>query len=140
VALKANSVDQTKTDIYIRNQKTKAEKLFITLPDVCRMSGPDAQYHHGDLYIIRTTGSKVAPTPRGDCSGGGPDFRRELWKYDPDKQGAQIFPGFVSSYLFSDDEKVVAIDTGVDVRFLANDGKVLKTLTSADVGLENPSL
>jgi hypothetical protein len=138
--LKANSVDQTKTDIYIRNQKTKEERLFITLPDVCRMNGPDAQYHHGDLYIIRTSGGKVAPTPGGDCSGSGPDFKRELWRYSPDKQGAQIFPGTVGSYLFSADEKVVAIDTGLDMRFLAGDGKVLRTLSSSDVGLENPSL
>ncbi len=140
MVVKANSADQTKTDIYIKNEKTKEERLFITLSDVCRMSGPDAQYHHGDLYIIRTTGSKIVRSTHGDCFGGGPDFKRELWKFSPDKKGTQIYPGSVIGYLFSDNEKVLAVETSADVQLLADDGKVLKTLTPADVGLENPSL
>jgi hypothetical protein len=139
VVMKANPVDQTKTDIYIKNQKTKEEKLFITLPDVCRMSGPHEQYHHGFLYIIRTTG-KIVRSAKGDCLGGGPDFRRELWKYGPDEQGTLIYPGTVMAYMFSNDEKVLAIDTNDDVRFLADDRKVLRTLTPTDLGLDSPSL
>ncbi|MGC2464858.1 MAG: hypothetical protein WA517_06650 [Candidatus Acidiferrum sp.] len=138
--VKANPADPTKTDIYLKDDKTKEEKLFITLPDVCRRSGPDAQYHDGSLFIIRTTGSGITRSAQGDCLGGGGDYKRELWKFGTDKKGTQIFPGYVGGYLFSAKGGLLAVETNTDVQFLAADGKVLKTLTPGDLGLQAPSL
>jgi len=137
VVVKENSTDKLKSDIYLKDKKTGQENLFITITDVYRNHYHNSEYHNGNVYIIRRTGGDFGYQNN-------PNWTDELWKYNQQKQGTNIYSNRGLDFRVSDDEKFISVfDSGSDntgevrnITFLKNDGSVIKILTSKDLGLE----
>jgi hypothetical protein len=142
VAWKVNSEDPTKTDVYRVDAKTKQQQFLVTLSDVCRHQFIGEQHQSGDVYMIRTTGSKTRVTSTGECAGWGEDSRRELWKYDASGKGLSIATR-VDNFQVSQDGKLLALSNlpeSGDLTIMAADTTVLKVISHADVGIEDPEV
>jgi len=81
VITRSNSSDGLLTDIYIRNASTRVETLLMSLPDVNRDNYHIAEYHNGDLYILRRIGD-----PQVDQN-----WSDQLWRYDSPGNGKMLF-------------------------------------------------
>jgi hypothetical protein len=81
VITRPNSSDGSLTDIYIQNASTKVETLLMSLTGVNKDSYPNAEYHNGNLYIMRRMGD-----PQVD-----PNWSDQLWRYDSPGNGKMLF-------------------------------------------------
>ncbi len=121
VALKENKIDKTNTDVYLKDKEGK-EIFFATIPDVYRNHYHPAEYHKGNLYVILRKG-KVSSRNWSD----------ELWKYNQLRQGLKLFTGQGIDFRVSEDEKLIAVETGKEVSILDADGRVLKVFKDKEL-------
>jgi hypothetical protein len=82
VVLKENQRDETKTDVYLKNKTTEQEESYMTLTDVYWNHYHAVEYLDDNLYIIRRIGYEGYPDE---------EWSDELWKYNPDKKGINLF-------------------------------------------------
>jgi hypothetical protein len=81
VITRSNSSDGSLTDIYIRNASTRVETRLMSLPDVNSDNYHIAEYHNGNLYILRRMGDPQADQNWSD----------QLWRYDLNGNGKLLF-------------------------------------------------
>lgn len=101
VVIKENSTDKNLSDIYLKNNKGK-ETFFMTLSEIYRHHYHPAEYHDGNLYIIRRTGGEEGFEDI-------PDWTDELWKYSSDKQGTKLSSSRGLDFRVSDDGRLIAV-------------------------------
>lgn len=137
VFLRENRNDTTKTDVYLRDPRNNQEVFHITLANVHRYHYHSAEYHNGNLYIIRRIGD--AYDYQDDTN-----WTDELWRYNAQKQGVKLFSSRGLDFRVSADESFIAIIgsegdgiTEENLIFLRHDGSVFRVFTPDQVGVEN---
>lgn len=108
VVLKENNNDKTKTDVFVKNEKNGQETFLITLSDVYTDHYHPAEFHNGNLYIIRRTGGNTGYLTN-------PNWTDKLWKYwKANQQGVELFLNRGLDFRISNDENFIAIVGGED--------------------------
>jgi hypothetical protein len=113
-------------DVFLKNKKTGKETFFINLPDIYVEHYHNAEFHNGNLYIIRRTG--------GDNGyRNNPNWTDMLWRYDASKQGKQLFAVQGLDFRVSADEKYIAVGNSEKVTILDDNGNPLKSFDSTQL-------
>lgn len=102
ILLKTNSTDKSKTDVYLKDKKTGRENLFITLTDVYKRHHHNAEYHQGNLYIIRRIGEDDSYQLKSN-------WMDELWRYNSEKQGTRLYSARGLDFRVSNSGRFAAI-------------------------------
>lgn len=134
VVMKENAADKTRDDIFLVDQEGK-ETLFTTTNNVNRNHYHVAEYHNGNIYLLKRTGF-VDGKPVDE------NWTDELWKFDESKRETKLFSAKGLDFRIATDEKHGAIffadpsQQGIlDIAMLDKKGAVVKTLNSASLGL-----
>lgn len=117
VVVEENPSDKTKTDVFLKDKRIGQETLFITLSDVDIDYYHPAEYHNGNLYIIRRASEEID----------------EIWRYNQQKQGEKLYAGRWFGFRVKDDEKVITITTAEEFNLLDNNGNKIKTFKADEV-------
>jgi hypothetical protein len=124
VLLKVNTQDSNKTDVYLKNLENNVEEFFLTISDVYREHAKSAEYHNGNLYIIRRVGYDGYPDE---------DFSDELWRYNSQKRGTELYSTKGLSFSVKPDETRIAIKADETIVFLDNSGEALRSFQEEDL-------
>ncbi len=130
VVLKETPHDKTKTDIYLKNPNTAQEIFYLTLSDVYKSHYHSAEYHNGNLYIIRRPGGE-------DAYRTNPNWTDELWKYTDQQQGQKIHSARGLDFRAANDETMITVTTNEEFNILDNNGGKIKTFPAEEVTI-NP--
>ena len=117
-------------DIFIKDEKSGKETFLMRLDKVYASAYHFAEYHNGNLYIIREFGYDPQTMRYSE------DYIRELWKYDKGGTGKKLFSAKGISFTIDPKEKFIAIDLGDnilriidintgEVKFIASVGTVI---------------
>lgn len=123
-------------DIFIRDEKSGKETFLMRLDKVCARHYHFAEYHNGNLYIIREFGYDPQTMKYSE------DYIRELWKYDKGGAGKKLFSAKGIDFRVDPNEKFVAIESGNILRIIdlnTNEVKLevpVRTLTHPDLSGE----
>lgn len=126
IIIKPNSSDPNKSDIYLKNYSTGAEKFFLTVNDRLYKEGNFYSYFYeyklGYIYLYKEVQNTT-----------------ELWKYDTSGNGTKLYANF-SRFNVSNNSKFIAITTIKNgVIIIDNNGKVLKEYTGGQLVPSNDS-
>jgi len=147
VTIRPNEQDKTLFDIVLIDPsipipvdpKDKSnESLFATTANVFAGHYHAAEYHNGNVYIIKRVGFENGqPIDQ--------NWTDELWKFGADKREAKIFSAKGLDFRFSVDEKHGAVffadpastpEQGIlDIAMIDKNGRISETLTSQTMGL-----
>ena len=121
VITQPNALDETKTDVLIRNTISGEEKLFITLDNIYREHYHNGEYHGGNLYIIKRI---------GDPGAADAEWSDELWRYDAQASGKMLISKKGLDFRAAPNETAIAIhynETGGNLlAFINTNGDVLQ--------------
>lgn len=124
--VRANPDDPNKTDIYLHDPQTDQSVFFITLADVYRGHYHNAEYHNGNLYVIRRTGYDYNSEINRD-------WTDELWKFNIKREGQRLFSTQGLDFRVSDDEQFISITNNDELNILNKNGDLVKTFPRADI-------
>ncbi len=132
VVVKDSSVDSAKRDVYLKDLETGEEKLFITLDDLNSSHYHPAEYHHGNVYLIRRTGGEYGY--QND-----PNWTDQLWIYTDKKQATKLYETQGLDFRVSTDEQSIAINTTDRPLTILNEtGGIVKKFTAQELGIDQP--
>ena len=125
ILLKENSQDTTNTDVYFQNQKSWTEVFFLTIADVERHHYHNNELHNGNLYIIKRIGYDGYPDE---------NWTDELWRYDLQKVGTQLYSAKGIDFRVAPNEEYIAIKTD-RLYIIDQQGDVVRTYAIDDLGI-----
>lgn len=76
----------TETEVYLIDESRRSETRLFALPDVYREHYHAAEFHAGELYVIRRPGGQEAYLTN-------PAWTDELWRYDSKGNGRKLYTG-----------------------------------------------
>lgn len=126
VVIKEVSVDNSKSDVYLKDRSTGEETLFITLADVYREHYHSAEFHNGNLYIITRTGEGLGYQDNTD-------WIDVLWRYNSQKQGQKLYSFQGLDFRVSSDEKYIAVFDNKVLTLLDKQGSIVKTFSNKEL-------
>lgn len=133
VVIQKNPSDKNKKDIYLKNNQTGKQSLFITITDDHQHHYHRAEYHNGNVYVVRRMCDDMGYVRRisDNFYTKNPQWTDELWRYSPQKPGVKLYTSQGIDFRVSDDEQFIAIsDRDKDllkITILNNEGKALKS-------------
>jgi hypothetical protein len=134
VRLQANASDAETTDVYLVD-RSGAEVKFITLAEVYRDHYHAAEFVDGNLYVIKRIGlNKAYPSDSIN-------WTDELWRFATDGKGQKLHAAQGLDFRVSAEEDLIAVllgpgtAGGPTIVLMDLDGKLVKTLSSADLGV-----
>jgi len=93
-------------DIFIKDEKSGEETFLMRLDKVYASHYHFAEYHNGNLYIIREFGYNPQTMTYSE------DYTRELWRYDKEGGGKKLFSAKGIDFRVDPKEKFVAMESG----------------------------
>lgn len=99
-------------DIFIKDEKSGKETFLMRLDKVYASHYHFAEYHNGNLYIIREFGYDSQTMTYSE------DYIRELWKYDKGGVGKKLFSAKGIDFRIDPKEKFIAIESGDILRII----------------------
>ena len=126
-------------DVTLQNDLTGELQLFLTLPDVNWQHYHPAEYHAGNLYIIRRIGyDENAAEPD-------PNWTDELWRYTADGSGVKLYNLKGLDFRVSPGEAYIALEgsdniIGSKVVVLDGQGNALKEFLPPQLAAGNQEM
>jgi len=105
VEVKPVEVKTATFDVFIKNEKSGEETFLMQLDKVYERHYHFAEYHNGNLYIIREFGYDPQTMKYSE------DYIRELWKYDKEEEGEKLFSAKGIDFRVDPKEKFIAIES-----------------------------
>ena len=102
ISLLANQQESSKTDVCVEDLTTWEKVLCVTISDVYVAHYHSNEYHDGALYVIR----RVGYIPGQEDSN---EWTDELWKYDTDGKGINLYSAQGLDFRVAPDEKYIAL-------------------------------
>jgi hypothetical protein len=128
VILQPDAQDDMRTDVFIRNVATGEQSFFLNLEDVYRQQYHPAEYQNGHLYIILRKGDPFAQDAV---------WSDELWQYDSQGNGIQLYSAKGLDFRVAPAESIIAIqydisgenpNEGISLVFVNTHGDVVHEL------------
>jgi hypothetical protein len=101
--LKENSDNRTQTDVYILDPDNGTEEFFMTLEDVYAGHYHVTEYVNSSLYVIRRIGYDSSDDD---------EWSDELWKYDSQGQGTQLYSSRGIDFRVAPSGSTIAVKPG----------------------------
>src|SRR5690606_24380485 len=122
--------EETKSDIYLKNESTGENVFFLTIANVYATHSHFSEYHNNSVSVIRRVGYDGYPDG---------DWTDELWKYDLQKIGTKLFSGPGLDFRVSPNEAFIAVTHDINtphhsVSILNKEGVVINTYTLKELG------
>ena len=122
VVLLDNSEYSAKTDVYIKNLDSGDMNLFITLTDVAREHGHNAEYNNGSLFIILEIGYDGYPDD---------DWTNELWRYSETGEGVKLYSSQGMNFRAAPNGEIIGLETQGKLVFVDPSGNVLQEISAS---------
>jgi hypothetical protein len=118
-----DEINDNSTDIYLKNLDTNEEEFYLSVSDMYSSHYHPYEYHNGNLYVIRRIGDIDTE-----------DWSDNLWRYDDELNGEEIYSSQGLDFRVSEDESVIAIQkSDTSLLLLDNTGEIQKEYTAEEL-------